>query len=56
MIRCTYPVSGEGDMGGAKETGADHVAKGVVFLMEGEDGSGGHACILRVSVMSHGTW
>lgn len=43
MKLCTYPVSGEGDVGGAEKAGADHVAQGVIFLVEGEDGRGGQA-------------
>jgi hypothetical protein len=39
-------------MGGAEEASTDHVSKGVVFLVEGEDGSGWHACISNVSRMS----
>lgn len=56
MIRCTYPVGGEGDVGGAEEASTDHVGKGVVFLVKGEDSSGWHACISNVSRMSHGIW
>jgi hypothetical protein len=32
-------------MGGAEEARADHVAQSVVLLVEGENRSGGHACV-----------
>lgn len=34
-----YAVGGENDVGSLQKTGAQHVAKGVVFLAEGENGS-----------------
>lgn len=37
----TYLVRGEGNMGSLEETTADHVAQGVIFLVEGEDRGGG---------------
>jgi hypothetical protein len=43
MDLCTYPVGGEGDVGGAEKTGANHVSQGVVLLVESEDGRGGQA-------------
>lgn len=32
-------------MGGLQETGAEHVSKGVVLLVEGEDTGRGQACV-----------
>ena len=43
MALYTYPVGGEGDVGSAEEAGAEHVAQGVVFLMEGKDSRGRQA-------------
>lgn len=37
-------VSGEGDLGVLEEALREEVAERVVFLVEGEDGSVGHAC------------
>lgn len=39
-------VAGEGDLTILEEAGADHVAEGVVFLVEGEDGGRRDACSL----------
>jgi hypothetical protein len=37
----TYSVGGEDDVRSLQETGTQHVAKGVVFLVESEDTRGG---------------
>ena len=39
-----YFVAREEDMAVLKKTSAEHVAKCVIFLVEGEDGSVGHSC------------
>lgn len=38
-----YLVCSEDDIGGLQKTSTEHVAKGMVFLMEGENGRGGKA-------------
>lgn len=41
--RLSYAVGSENDVSGLQETGAEHVAKGVILLAEGEDASRGQA-------------
>jgi hypothetical protein len=38
-----YSVGGEDDVGGLQETSAEHISKGVIFLVEGENTSRGQA-------------
>jgi len=40
-------VAGKGDVVALEEAGAKHVAKGVVFFGEGEEGGGWDACAGR---------
>lgn len=37
----SYPVCSKNDIRGLQETSTEHVGKGMVFLMEGENGRGG---------------
>jgi hypothetical protein len=40
-MRMPYAVSGEDNVRGLQQTGAEHVGEGVVFLVESENCSGG---------------
>lgn len=38
-------VASKGDVAALEQAGAEHVAQGVVFLVEGEEGGGWDTCV-----------